>query len=473
MSVLPITISAAGATPTPPATLRANLVAGVVATNPDYTANLPGTLIEDIASTDVYAIGTCDSALVETINSITPFGANAFVLAQLGTMLGLTPGTPTNTSVLVVFSGPAGLAIPTGFTVSDGSYQYVVQAPGGIIESAGSSAPLYAIAVLSGSWPVPSGTVNQLVTSPPPNLSPALTVSNPTSGTPSNSAETEASYRARVLQANLAASQGMPRYLKTLLMNVPGVQTQLVSVQQQIGGGWSVICGGGDPYAVAFVIWIALFDVSTLTGAVLSVVAATKANPGVIETSIDHNFATGQDVVIADSNPTQWNGSYSITVVDETHFSIGVDTSGFSTYIGSGVVTPVLRDVAVSINDYPDTYLIAYINPPQQSVALTVTWNTTSTNSVSAAAISQLATPAIVAYINSITVGQPINLLEIYAAFQGAVANVLSPQLVTRLVVSVSINGVGVSPSSGTQIIVGDPSSYFFTDAGLVTVLQG
>ena len=50
-----------------------------------------------MSSTDVYALVTCDAAFGELINSVTPYGANAFILAQLGVMLGLQPGQPTNT----------------------------------------------------------------------------------------------------------------------------------------------------------------------------------------------------------------------------------------------------------------------------------------------------------------------------------------------------------------------------------------
>jgi hypothetical protein len=53
----------------------------VAAEVPDYTANLPGSLIEDISSTDVQALATIDQARVDAINSFSPYGANAFALA--------------------------------------------------------------------------------------------------------------------------------------------------------------------------------------------------------------------------------------------------------------------------------------------------------------------------------------------------------------------------------------------------------
>ena len=470
MAVLPIVLTTAGWSPTPPATLQAQLVAGVTATNPGYTANLPGSMIEDVSSTDVYALITCDAAFGDLINSVTPYGANAFILAQLGEMLGLQPGQPTNTSVYVVFTGPPGFVIVRGFTVSDGTYQYVVQ-DGGSILSGGQSNPLYAIASLSGSWDVASGTVNQLITSVPSTIT--LTVTNPEAGVASTGAEDETSYRARVLQANLSASQGMARYLKTLVANVPGVQSRLLSVQQQSSGGWMVIVGGGDPYAVAYAIYSSLFDVSTLTGAVINIIAATKANPGVVTTDINHNYSTGQVVTIAGSTVLAWNGNYTIIVLTERTFSIGVNTTSYTAYTSGAVCTPVLPNVVVSLNDYPDTYSIPFINPPQQVVAVSVTWNTTSSNYVNPSAISQLAMPAVVDYINSIAAGQPINVLEMTAAFQAAVANTLPLQLLTRLVFSVSINGVGTPVEAGTFIIPSDPISYFETNSSLIAVNQG
>lgn len=472
MSALPLVVNASGLVPAQPADVRATLVAGVAATNPDYTANLPGSLIEDIASTDVLAILTCNSALVETVNSLTPFGANAFLLLRLGEVYGVPLGEPTNTSVSVVFTGPPGFLIAKGFTVSDGTYQYTVS-DGGIIGSNGVSLPLFAVAVLPGSWAVPSSTVNLLITSVPSTID--LTVINPNPGLPGIAAETMTAYRPRVLQAGLAASQGMARYLKTLLSNVPGVQARLISVRQQGGGGWEVICAGGDPYFMAYAVYSALFDISTLTGSVLEVSGATKANPGVITTNLNHGFATGQVITIAGAlGMTELNGTpLTITVIDETNFSIGVDTSSFPTYTGGGVVSPNFRNVTVSINDYPDTYSVPLVNPPQQSVAIAVTWNTISLNSVPAASVAALAIPALVDYVNSIAAGQPINLFVLQSTFQAAVANILAPSLLTRMVFAVSINGIGVSPESGTGIIAGDPESYMLTDSSLVTVLEG
>ena len=104
---IPVVITSAGAQPTPPATLLAQLIALVASTNSGYTASLPGSLIEDVSSTDVGALVICDTARVETINSLSPYSANAYLLSQLGQIYigpGAAPAPPTNTSVYVVFT---------------------------------------------------------------------------------------------------------------------------------------------------------------------------------------------------------------------------------------------------------------------------------------------------------------------------------------------------------------------------------
>jgi hypothetical protein len=167
------------------------------------------------------------------------------------------------------------------------------------------------------------------------------------------------------------------------------------------------------------------------------------------------------------------NTPLTITVITPTTFSIGINTTSSGAYASGGIVTPNLRNVSVSINDYPDTYGVVYVNPPAQSVAMTATWNTLSTNYVNPVSVAQAAGPAIVNYINSIVVGQPINIFELNSVFQVAVQGLLPPQLLTRLVFSIDVNGVGVSPTSGTGIIAGDPESYFLTNLSLITVTQG
>lgn len=471
---LPTVVGTDGMVPLPPAQIWANLLEAVASQVPGYTASLPGSLVEDISSTDVAAIVEMDSARVETVNSLTPLGANAWLLIQLGQIYGVQQGAATLTSVEVVFTGTVNYAIPAGFVVSDGTYQYMVQ-DGGIIGGSGQSAPISCLATVPGTWAIPAGTVTEIVTSVP--IPYTLSCSNPLPGTPGVAAQSETEYRIAVLQAGLAASQGMTRYLKTLLNNVPGVQARLVSVQQQTGGGWKVLVGGGDESQVANAIFQSVADISTLVGSQMLIDNITQANPGVVSTVLNHGYSNGNTVYPNGvQGMTAINGlPLAVTVIDEKTFSIGVNTTGFGAYTSGGILTPNNRNNYVSITDYPDVYQVVYVNPPQQTVTMTVTWNTTATNFVNGAAVAQYGAPALASYINAIPVGQPINLFDLQTAFQTAIASVLSPALLTRMVFGVSINGIGVSPEVGTGIIAGDPESYMWTDpTGIdITILQG
>lgn len=540
---LPTVLTSAGLIPTPPLDLLRRLIEIVSRTNPGYTANLPGTLIEDIASTDTQTMVLIDQARVEAMNSLTPYGCNEFVLMLLGKVYGVDIGQPTNTSVFVVFTGLPGFVIGKGFVVGDGTFQYIVQ-EGAIIGDDGQSLPVYCVSQTAGSWAVPAGTVTALITPPPSGFT--LSVINPEPGIPAASAETATQYRTRVLRAGLAASQGMARYLRTLLSNVPGVQDRLVGIQQQPGGGWLIIVGGGDPYEVAFTIYQALFDISELVGSTNHVVSITLASPALVTTDINHGYFPGSNVVLSDSNPVDYDGTFAVvTVPGEKAFTLGTrypanqiasltwaagvvtaifllphgvtagstfvlvgtvpaayngtfvadtvpnattityalaadpgadtvqgqlqagianfSTVGFPAYVGSAVATPNARNLTVSITDFPDSYLIQYVVPPQQSVTCTVRWDTNSPNFVSPAAVAQLATPALVAYINSIIVGQPINTLQMADAFQNAIVSILPPMYLSVLTFQIAINGVGTAPLPGTHIVRGDPQSFFFS----------
>jgi hypothetical protein len=396
-------MTASGPVPSSPAALNSDLIATVQAENAGFTANLPGLLLEDLTSTGTAALAQMDQARVDAINSVTPLGANSFILAQQGVLLGLPQGKPTNTSVNAVFTDTLapGYVIVPGTVVSDGTYQYVVQ-DGGIIQSNGSTAPLFAVANQSGSWSVPAGSVNQIVTSLPSPFNTQITVTNPLAGVAGNpSAESPQSYRARIMQANQVAGQGTPAYLQTLLEAIPGVTPRLVSILQTTFG-WEVICGGGDPYAVAFAIYKGVLDLSTIVGSITSA-----------------------------------------------------------------------RNVAVTITDSPNQYTITSVNPPQQVVMIDAIWNTNLPNFTAGAQVNQLGSTAIRNYINSIIVGQPINIFAMEAAFQQAVASVLPTSNLTRIVFAVTINGSAVSTETGTGIIPSDPESYMFVSPSGVSVLQG
>ena len=397
-AIPPLNITEAGAIPTPPATLNALIIENVAAIVPDYTANLPGTLIEDLSSTVTAAAVQIDQARVDAVNSLAKPTMSPYVLNQLGQAEGIPQGQATNTSAYVVFSGPAGYLIVPGFLVSDGTHQYAVQ-DGGTIGSSGSSSPLYVVATQPGIWTPGANTITQIVTSVPSGYT--LTVTNPNAGTPGGTPQTVQSYRAQIMQARISTVQGTADTIKTLVNQVAGVNPRLVSVLQ-VSGGWEVIVGGGDPYEVAGAIYQAVLDLGTI---------------------------------------------------------VGSQTSS--------------RNVTVTIQSPPNSYNVTFVSPPNQAVTMTVTWNTNLANFTGGHQVNQLSQLALTAYVNSIIVGQPINLLEMTAVFQNAVASVIDSTNISTLTFTVYINGVQTSPDAGTSIIPGDPESYFSATATAVTVVQG
>lgn len=265
----PVIITSAGLQPQTPASLQSQLIASVTSTNPGYTANLPGSMIEDLSSTAIGAVAQMDQSKVDLVNSLTPNAANVALLLQLAAVYGLTLGTPTNTSVLVVFTGTVGYVIAAGFLVSDSSGNaYAIQG-GGVIGSGGTSANLSAIAVAPGSFAVPANTVNVLNTSIPATIT--LSVNNPSAGTPgSTTGETYQAFRTRVLQAGLAACVGTVRFIKTIIGNLLGAQANLISVQATSGGLRIVVGAVPNTYLVAYAVFISVADVSTLQGSAVS-----------------------------------------------------------------------------------------------------------------------------------------------------------------------------------------------------------
>lgn len=472
MTLPPTVITAAGLQPTPPQTLYDQVIALVQAIDPDYTANLPPSLIGDIGQTDAYSLAQCDSARVEVINSLTPYTANPFILNQQGTLVGIPPNIPTNTSVYCFFTGTVGFIVERGFLVTDGTYQYAVYAAT-VIPSSGTTGPVLCIATVSGSWAVPQNTVNALATSVASTIS--LSVNNPNAGTPSQGVETEEQFRSRVIQGYEATAIGVPNFLYNLLTAIPGVNPTWTTVAQIDGGGWEIIVGGsGDPYAIAFAIFEGLADISSIVGSTMTISGITAANPGIVTTVLNHGFLAGATVTIANSTNAAYNGTYTVTApVTNKTFSLGVNTSGFGAYTGGGILAPNNRNQTVSISQPPNTYSITYVQPPAQTVLITMTWNTTATNIIDATAVQTLGAPAIAAYVNAIQVGQPINIFQLEDAFKASIANLVPPALVTRMVVQVTINGVITAATSGTGIVVGDPESYFVCLSTGVTIVQG
>jgi hypothetical protein len=476
MAELPIIMGPQGPIPTSPATLRQQLITLVSSTNPGYTANLPASLIEDVSSTDVGAIVISNQMMIDLINSLTPYGANQFILNQLGIEIyGIQPESATNTAVDLIFFGVPGFIIIPGFVVSDQSFQYIC-ADGGVINTNGQSLPIHAIATLSGTWAVPAGSVNTIVTSVPDNMN--LSVINPTDGIPSIGTEDVSSFRSRTLTAGLAASTGMDRYLKTLLWNVPGVVQRLVSVRQNLDTGrWVILCGGGDPYQVAWCIYYALFDIQTLDRTPIQIFNMTNTDPILVTTVDNHNLTTGmleKFTGITGGMIALNEQQFSVSVLGPNTLSIPVDGTQMPYYQnGGGIITPnpILQEIF--LNSYPDSYLIPFLLPAQQLVTVVLVWDTDSPNYVSSSAISQAAAPAIINYINSLYVGvAPVNIYEMQTLFVEAIADILPAENLTVIKFTISWDNITQEAVPGTGVIYGDPNSYFYTTANNVFVNQ-
>jgi len=128
----------------------------------------------------------------------------------------------------------------------------------------------------------------------------------------------------------------------------------------------------------------------------------------------------------------------------------------------------------IAINDFPDTYEITFVVPNQQIVELIITWNTEATaNFVSPAVVVSLVNPAMVNYINSIVVGQPISELSLQDVFITAVAGSIPESVISKLQFVVKIDGSIVAPPTGGVLIFGDPESYFFAVSTGIAINQG
>jgi len=452
-------------TVTPPATLAAEAFAIAQGLAPDITS-LPANLIGDMNATSAGSLSVAQQALVDLVNSVSPYTANAPILYQLGNVYGVQQGVGSNTSVYVTFSGTPGFVVNIGFTVSDGTYQYTVQ-DGGIVESGGVSAPLYCLATTAGSWAVEIGKVNQLITSVP--LGVTLSCTNTTAGLPGAAAQSLQAYQAQVIQAGLATGQGMATYLKTQLQNVSGVQSNLVAVQQVTAptAGWKVIVGNGDPYAVAQAIYTGLFNILDLVGANGFIGTGSISGTTLTITSV-----TAGTITLG--CPIEGTGVAANTIVT----ALGSGTGGTGTYsvnnsqsVSSETLTSGGSTETVSIQDFPNTYTITFVIPLQQSVNVGINWTTIAgTNFVSNTVVASAVQPAIVNYINSLYVGQPISILEMQQVFQTATANIIPQANINKLTFAVQINGVNAPPDANGILIRGSSEGYFYTTTANITV---
>lgn len=441
MSDLSVSYDAAGPVPKTSEELRADLVSRATELSPGITTDLPGSLIEDIVGTDVGALLIADQIRVDLINSVGPLKANKYLLNLLAQQAGISPQkTEGSTTVPVTFSGPAGFVIPQGFLVSDGTYTYQI-ADATVVLSSGVSSMVTAIATNTGSWAVPVGSVNQIITSLPSDITLACT--NPVAGTPGGTPETNYEFRERVWEGQMSTVQGYPGFIRQKLTDLSNVQARMVSVVQS-GNAWIVMCGGGDIYEMAGAIYKSAGDISRLKGTDLNVTGITNANPGVVTTDITHGFISGQ--VIRITGVTGMSGvnnvDLTINVLTSHTFSIGINTTASGAWTGGGIVTPNLRNNFVTINDWPDNYVIPFVIPLQQLVTIKFEWSTESENYLTDATIASLVSQPVINYVNGIFAGKPININNVKDVFLQSINSTLDMSLISTINVIVTVNGV-------------------------------
>ncbi|MFE4125343.1 ubiquitin-activating E1 FCCH domain-containing protein [Kosakonia sp. YIM B13605] len=461
MSDLSVSYNATGPVPKTSEELRSQLVTQATALSPGLTTDLPGSLIEDIVSTDVGALIICDQIRVDLINSVGPLKANQYMLNLLAQQSGIAAQkTQGSTTVPVTFSGPAGFVLPEGFLVSDGTYTYALN-DATIIPASGVSSAATCEATTTGSWSVPVGSVNQVITSLPSDIT--ISCTNLVAGTPGGAAETLYEFRERVWEGQMSTVQGYPGFIRQKLTDVNNVQARMVSVVQA-GDHWVIMCGGGDIYEMAAAIYKSAGDISRLKGADLNIIGITNANPGVVTTDITHGFSTGQ--IINVTGVTGMSGinnvPLTITALTPHTFSIGLNTTSSGAWTGGGLVTPNLRNNVVTVNDWPDDYLIPFVIPLQQLVTIKFEWSTEGANYLTDATVASLVSAPVIQYVNGIFAGKPMNLNSIKDVFLQSVNDTIDMSLITTLNVVVTVNGIITPADAGTNIISGDPYSYWF-----------
>ncbi len=327
-------ITSAGAVPTSLTDLRSALVGIATTLAPGLAADLPASLIEDLASTGVGALAVQDQAMTDLVNSISPLTANEFILNQLGDIYGVQRGVGSNTSVYVIFSGPPGFTINPGFLVSDGTHQYRVQdaaiisGPGPI----GSSVATYCLAVDEGSWAVPADTVTTHITSVPASVQATFSLTNADPGTPGATAQTIPQFQAQVIQAGKAVATGVATLVRTALEQVPGVQARLVSFRQ-VSAQWEVIVGGGDPYQVAGAIFQSMFNILDLRGA---------SAGGTTETVAINDY------------PDTYNITFVVPKLQTVSMTITWNTIATANFVSDAIVVALVQPAMVAyINSIP------------------------------------------------------------------------------------------------------------------------
>ncbi|WP_077395441.1 baseplate J/gp47 family protein [Bombella intestini] len=464
------TLQNSGVQPTAPQTLQDQLVQLATQLSPGVTTNLPGSLVEDMASTAIGALAQIDQAKVDTINSVSPLNATPSLLDEFGEVYGVQRGAGANPSAYVTFTGPPGLYLASGFQVSDGIYTYETQ-EGATIPSGGVLVNSYVLSTTPGTTIIPENSITTVVTGTKEGTH--LAVTNPQKGTPGTGAETDSAYRARILQTGMRTVQGTPGFIRSRLLNVPNVIPRSIGVSLTSGAGYSVMVDGGDPAQIAGAIYESCFDLVNLQGSTNTIASITSSNPCIVTTTLTHGLKDGQQVTISgETGAIAINGTFTATVLDASRFSIPVDTTTASQHSGDGIVGTNPRNMVAVAIDGVDSYPIRFIRPLQQQVRLVAHWSITSGNVVDDATATQICGPPLSNYINGLTMGAPLSTLQLGTIVEATLLQIMPGAIISSLRFDVFLDDVLASPAADSVIIACDPQSYLVTSPDQISLVR-
>lgn len=467
MSALAFVVTTAGAQPVDPTAIRASIETDVAAASPGYTADLPGSLIEDILSTGIAQIAVAGQAAVDAVNSLSVATAQPYILAVLGAQFGLPINQTTNGSADVVFSGTIGYVIPAGFVVGDASGNQYATVASSVVGASGESLPVSVIETSANQNQIPAGSITKIISALPSGIT--LTVINPLGGAPSTTQETVAQYRARLMNAFQSVVGGAPQTIRNALDAIPGITSNAVNVVAE-NGGWQIVVFGGDDYAIANAILSSIGDIQLLQGSGLAIIALSAASSMVITTNYPSNIAVGATLTITGATPSAYNVTTTVTAVSGTSITTGTNSAAFGAYTSGATFSPNPRNVSVTLTDAPDNYTILFVRATPHAVAVTVTYQTLLAAFTQQAQVSAIAQTALQSYITGLDVGQGISLIAMSNIMEAAIADVLPVAEISAIDYAITIDGVSVTPDAGTQIIQYDPEGIF--SSASVTVAQ-
>ena len=107
----------------------------------------------------------------------------------------------------------------------------------------------------------------------------------------------------------------------------------------------------------------------------VSIICMTNANPGNIQTATAHGYSNGDKVYIQNMSGTSgFPLLVTVTIVDSTRFTIGVDTTSFGTYSGTGGFCQKIAQ-GLDVNSLVG-HIIWFISGPGRGIPVKIASNT-------------------------------------------------------------------------------------------------